>query len=128
MKMSISVEPYLDCIKNRKMRYELASFRVGSHGLEIDVGRRTTQLRHERVCKVCDANVVEDELHFMFFCKAYEDLRRQCLPKKYIVHPSYLKFNALLSNQCVETNVSVAKFIFLAKRKRTSLLEGILAH
>ena len=106
--MSISVEHYLDCIKNRKMRYDLASFRVGSHGLEIEVCKRTTKLGHKRV-KGC-----WDELHFLGFWKADVELRHQWLPKKNIVHPNNLNFNALLSNQCVETIVSVTKFIFLS--------------
>jgi hypothetical protein len=57
----------------------LARFRLGSHGLAIDAGRRQGGVRvprHARVCPCCATREREDELHVMQ-CPAYWDIRRE---------------------------------------------------
>ena len=52
--------------------------RTGAHHLAIETGRwsRPSVPREDRKCLYCDAGVVEDELHFLFECQAYEHIRR----------------------------------------------------
>ena len=123
IKMSIEIEPYLDIVKNRKMRFELANFRIGSHGLEVDIGRRMKITRNERLCRVCNTNVIEDEFHFLLQCPEYNDVRQQLLPNNVYTFPNIFKFNALMSDSNRQNIISIAKFIYLAKKKRSELMD-----
>lgn len=49
----------------------VAQLRMGAHRLAIETGRWVKPRkvpRAERVCRVCNAGVVEDEVHFLFEC------------------------------------------------------------
>ena len=52
---------------NRGYRSILAQLRTGILPLEIEVGRWSSTAVEERICKLCIANVVEDENHFIFY-------------------------------------------------------------
>jgi hypothetical protein len=52
---------------------------------------------HERVCSMCNLNVVEDEYHFILQCEKYIDVRRRYLKKYYWQIPSCFKLVQLLS-------------------------------
>ena len=56
----------------------VARFRLGSHDLEIDKGRRAKPCirRSERKCKLCNLDAREDELHVMH-CPVYFEFRAQ---------------------------------------------------
>ena len=66
-------ENYLDQIRNRKHRVTLAKFRLSDHILKIEEGRHSRPKipRVERFCPHCP-NTVEDELHFLTQCTAYD--------------------------------------------------------
>ena len=53
---------------------QLMRFRTGAHHLAIETGRwaRPKLPRQHRVCSKCSRTVVEDEVHFLFECPAYE--------------------------------------------------------
>jgi len=57
---------------------QLMRLRTGAHHLAIETGRwsRPSVPREDRKCLHCDADVVEDELHFLFECQAYEHIRQ----------------------------------------------------
>ena len=42
----------------------LTQFRVSAHRLEIESGRYKKKTVSERICKFCNLNTVEDEVHF----------------------------------------------------------------
>ena len=50
------------CTKKRKC---LTQFRVSAHGLGIKSGRYKKRTALERICKFCNLNTVEDEVHFI---------------------------------------------------------------
>ena len=63
-----------------------ASFRVGSKGgcgmgkkhIVVDqfiTGRFVNEKRHERLCTLCNSNLVEDTEHFLFHCSLYKSHR-----------------------------------------------------
>ena len=72
-------QPYLHC-SVRKVRCAFTRFRISAHNLRIERDRWHHKAnpipRDERVCRGCDGNKVEDELH-IFTCPRYETLRRR---------------------------------------------------
>ena len=47
--------------------------------LEVETGRFKDKLRQTRLCRVCNEDKVENELHFIFECKALSLVRKQLL-------------------------------------------------
>lgn len=57
---------------------QLIRLRTGAHHLAIETGRwsRPSIPREERLCPRCTSGVVEDEVHLLFECSAYEHIRQ----------------------------------------------------
>ena len=61
-----------------ELRKLLANFRCSGHNLMIEKGRHDHVDAQFRFCPLCITNnvrVIEDECHFFFECRAYEQLR-----------------------------------------------------
>ena len=43
----------------------ICEMRISAHNLNIETGRFYNLDRHERMCSMCNLNVVEDEYHFI---------------------------------------------------------------
>ena len=58
-------------------RKKLARFRLGILPIRIETGRyeRPKIPAAERICQICNSNVVEDETHFLLFCPRFNALR-----------------------------------------------------
>ena len=58
---------------------QLMRFRTGAHHLAIESGRWASPSipRGQRHCAHCPLMAVEDELHFLFECPAYQSIREQ---------------------------------------------------
>ena len=52
-------------------------FRLGCHGLPVEVGRQEGIPRSNRLCSRCSTGLVGDEHHLIFTCPAVEHVRRQ---------------------------------------------------
>ena len=74
-KTSFGIEQYLLSINNRYQRSRISEFRSGTTSLNIETGRWRQQARHERFCPFC-GDQVEDEIHFLFQCPFYIDIRQ----------------------------------------------------
>ena len=74
-KTEFKLEPYLVNITNDYQRKLLCRFRLSSHNLEIEAGRYTGKSRNNRICKCCNANVIESEFHFLLICPMYRSIR-----------------------------------------------------
>ena len=68
-------EPYLSKVTNRQHRSVLAQFRCGILPLKIETGRFQNIPKELRLCCFCPLDAIEDELHFLFTCAKYNDLR-----------------------------------------------------
>ncbi len=70
--------------------------RAGCLPLEVEKGRHHKPLPipiNERVCKMCNLGVVEDEKHFLLTCSLYADLR-DCLYKHFeSLEDSFINLN-----------------------------------
>ena len=73
-KNSYSVEPYVEANLSRSQRSLIARLRSGTLPLKIETMRfgQFYQPEH-RLCNVCKE--VEDENHFVFYCKLFESIR-----------------------------------------------------
>ena len=75
VKPSYQVEQYVLFNLEKHQRSVLAQLRCGILPLEVELGRFKNVKLEERLCKLCQLNKVEDELHFLFHCPAYEHER-----------------------------------------------------
>ncbi len=72
-KENYSVENYVLNCYDKSCRSFIAQLRAGVLPLHVETGRFTRINIEDRVCNVC--GVLEDELHFIFDCTLYTDLR-----------------------------------------------------
>ena len=72
-KNKIQMEPYLNDIKNRKMRVAITKLRLSDHCLMIEDGRHQRPIisRDQRFCPYCPGEI-ENEEHFFTKCTAYD--------------------------------------------------------
>ena len=85
---------YVDILTYRQDRAALAKLRLSSHNLEIERGRHFGVEHNNRIYKYCDSNNVENETHFLWNCKCYEQERESLYNKLSSIH----KFNYKLVN------------------------------
>ena len=87
-KTSFGREPYLDHIKDYKLRKKVTKFRCSDHILEVEVGRHKNLKVEERICKICNLDDIESEAHFLQQCPAYTQIRTHYFgniePKKWL--------------------------------------------
>ena len=74
---------YLDRPDNYIHKPYISKMRISAHNLNIETGRFYNLDRHERVCSMCNLNVVENEYHFILQCEKHIDVRRRYLKKYY---------------------------------------------
>ena len=67
----------LDAINNPHHRSAICKFRLGNHQLRIETGRHTTPKTpmNLRICSFCHSDEIENEMHFLFTCKLYDNIR-----------------------------------------------------
>ena len=89
IKKDISFEPYLSSAPTRGERVLITKLRTSDHDLEIEKGRRHRPVipRENRLCKSCNNNQIEDEMHFIFECTPYEPHKSNFLRKCYNLFP-----------------------------------------
>ena len=77
-KSSFEFEPYFKNVYIA-IKQALTKFRISSHNLNIECGRYINIPVHERICQICENNVIEDE-HVLINCKYYNNnIRNQLL-------------------------------------------------
>ena len=123
-KTSFCFEKYLDVIQNDLVRKQLSRFRLSSHSLEIEVGRYHGTARENRICKLCNGNMIESEYHFMLSCPFYRNIRNKYL--RSTSWPSQRRFISLMSSQNKMSIINCAKYIKEANTLRKFTLENVL--
>ena len=76
-KHEFDLENYLDCIENKKFRIVLSKFRLSSLDLAAERGRYDDKNRNDRICKLCNGSLIENEYHFLLVCPLYRELRQR---------------------------------------------------
>ena len=75
-KQNINAESYVTCNITRSQRSLLTQLTMGILPLHIETGRYFRKPLAERLCLLCDQNLVEDEYHFLCQCPLYQVERR----------------------------------------------------
>ncbi len=129
-KINFEMEDYLEVIKNSEHRLQLLKFRISSHKLHIETGRSPHIPVEDRLCKVCNTNSVEDELHFLLNCNSYDELRDEFTKGVTSVFPGYMgladeeKFIWALSSKHTTVMLMLSKFVSQGMTLRAQILEN----
>lgn len=115
-------EPFLSKL-SFTLKFALLSIRCSTHRLEIEVGRKRSTPREERICKICNLNEIEDELHFMLNCPILSDIRVNFLPRWCINNPTLDNLVKLLMSEDMGLMRNVAIFIKKANDVRSEILQ-----
>ena len=76
-KETMDIENYIKYNLSSSERSAMAQFRFGILQLNIETGRFRNQALGERLCTLCEFNEIEDESHFLFQCRLYDELRSE---------------------------------------------------
>ena len=80
LKTLACVEPYIMLNLNRYIRYTLTRFRFGVSDIKVHRSRFKLYNVDELKCPLC-LTAVENEVHFVLCCPAFEDLRHEFIVK-----------------------------------------------
>jgi len=116
--------PHLSCISmSPGLHKKLMRFRLSCSDLHVNTGRFVATPREQRLCYCCVQEAVEDELHVIFECAAYEQLRQH----KY----QHLFANGMGANRNLKAFMSldsaqhsIARFIADVFKLRSQCLSG----
>ena len=76
-KTQFNVEPYILSFMNRSHRSYLAQLSWGILPIHIETCRWDSTDVNDRVGQVCYNGQVEDEIHLIFHCNVYSDMRNE---------------------------------------------------
>ena len=110
-------EFYLDDLTIKRFRDCMIRFRLGIN--DLGVNRRYNYNERERYCPFCP-NELEDEIHFLFVCEKYTDLRVKYLSGCY-------EFQNVIFLQDPNVNIirKTAMYIFYSLKLREQCLEKL---
>jgi hypothetical protein len=121
-KYAFEVEKYISVIEDSWLRTCMARFRLRTLGFNANKYWFHTDSSTEEPCPMCSCEL-EDEDHFLFHCKAYENLR-----VKYVFFESKptrsCNVTEVLRSQNDNTVKSIAMFIAEALKLRQNVLHG----
>ena len=119
MKGAHKMELYLNCGLPKSYMKNIASFRLSTHKLEVEVGRYHKPKpipAEERICRQCDTGKMENEFHLMFECDKYNSLR--LLFQTEIKDAGFIgsindhnALNNIFTSQCSKVLFSLGKYL-----------------
>ena len=102
-----------------KYQIALSKLRCSIHKLKVETGRHESIAYEQRLCTLCNYNLVEDEFHFVMMCPIYENLRSIYMPILGNRDRNVENFYALFNGNYHDT-LNLAKFIFHANHFRSN--------
>ena len=102
-----------------KLKTYLSRFRCGVSKIN---SHRYKYYKNENflICPFCP-NQIENEIHSIFICKAYNDIRLKYIPSKFVKKQNLQTLIILLSNESYQINL--AKYLLALFTRRERLLE-----
>ena len=98
-KSDYATEQYCKMILPPAHRSAFSKFRLGVAPIRIETGRYEGLNVESRVCPFCNNNSVESELHVMFNCNVYNDLREELYAKASMINNTFVDMQD--SNKCI---------------------------
>ena len=103
-KGTFSPEPYIVKYMSKHIRSLFGQIRIGILPIRIESGRFTNILDedtgmfrklniNERICNLCNMNAVEDETHFILYCRRYTEERQIFINKCLVEEPRFHTFS-----------------------------------
>lgn len=128
IKCHFKFEEYINTIKTKCKRMFITKLRISNHPLQIERGRYLNPKppRDERFCPYCQSvndSLIEDELHFLFDCPLYADLRiplMAALPPNLLTSSKRDQYFYLVNSEGRTIN-ELAKYCQEGFKLRTSL-------
>ncbi len=116
VKDSYDIDSYTTEINDRHLRKYLTCLRLGSHPLQIEVGRYNYIPRQERKCTLCNSQNVEDESHFLLSCPLYTTLREDLFNSPILTNvlnkfSDLDKLKCILQPQTQEIAILMCKYV-----------------
>ena len=112
------------------LRANFSRFRVSAHNLAIETGRHTRPVTpvDQRICRECNLNEVEDEMHVLLRCEKYGDKRKEVFKKindacrNFDILPDSEKFIYLLNSEdeVLGFCLDLINHIFQTRTRRSS--------
>ena len=121
-------ELYLSLPIPRRLRADLARYRTTSHSLEIEIGRHYNIARADRLCKSCRRHnvvAVENEIHVMFNCEAYNDIRNLYIDRDALTCANEYNFIKLMNADNTDCIVKLANFVSYMFKIRQQLYDSL---
>ena len=109
-KTEFYTETYVTMNLSHQERSIISQFRLGTLPLEIELGRFINKKVEDRICRC--KNGVEDEIHFLFDCNLYDDIR-DVFFKDVNINTTEDK-NMIIKKLCVEHPRQFAKYLLKA--------------
>ncbi len=82
-KVENKLEQYLTDLEP-KYSIPLCKFRLSNHRLPVTTGRFNNIEYDQRLCKLCDRNVVGNETHYLYNCPFFKESRQKYIASKYL--------------------------------------------
>ena len=95
MKSYYAVKKYVFDNINFSLTSCIAQLRFGILPLTVETSRFTDLKHDDQVCPICDTNNVEDELHFLFTCPKFPDLRKIMFSKVLRYNNDFLNYKQI---------------------------------
>ena len=113
-KNNIETEDFLKTLLPKCQRSLFTQLRIGILPLAIETGRYTRTNLESRLCLMCKENFIEDEIHFLCQCSAYNSIRNryvtilaQLIPELHNMDP----FEQFLNIQKCADQKLIVKFV-----------------
>ena len=81
LKKDYGPEPYVTQNVSKSQRSFCAQLHSGTLPLALETGRFVGTPEEDRLCLLCDLEEIENEVHFLFYCPLYDELRHRLFVK-----------------------------------------------
>ena len=114
-KSDLEQECYLNLNIPKYHRSLFAQFRAGILPLAVEVGRYRSLPLSERVCTMCQLQLVEDEYHILCVCGSYDEFRTTLYNKASTTFNEFHNIPELDKFVCLINNLQRDVIAFLVK-------------
>ena len=116
------LQPYLQKPIALKHKHILSKYRLPAHSLSIETGGYHHIERNNRMCSLCNMNILGDEYHFVLVCPLYSTIRDNYIKPYYYNTPSTFKLTQLISIDSSKHLIKLGKYLTTATMPRSDTI------